>query len=416
METGDQQGWHFDSNEITGVLYLTSTEKTGFTEIDPLNSNSFVKVFPKAGSLLLLQGRECWHRASPVADGEEKVICTFNFFRAQTEQNRDANMNPIIFGESIVNQATKKLILVKAGPTNTDQWVDNLQLLLTEFEVQRWDSVFEPSDVEYVVGWMPNALWANQFPNLKALVSIGSGVDHIKHLDQFRTDVPIIRTVSDDLVERMKEFVVTSVLLWHRRVLEMVSNQRRKVWHKYTAPLASEIRVGIMGFGSMGRQAATALADLGYRVSVWANSPRAEVEFDYYFGKDQLNDFVSGLDALVCMLPNTPETSRILSKSLFDRLNDGACVINVGRGAHLEEQDLLDAISQGKIKNTVLDVFDEEPLPGDSPLWENQQILISSHSAAYIAPDLGPKIISENILRFEHGGYTGPIYDPKKRY
>lgn len=309
-----------------------------------------------------------------------------------------------------------RIILVKAGPTNTDDWVDNLKPLLNGFEIKRWDGLYDPESVEYVIGWMPNALWANQFPNLKALISIGSGVDHIKHLKDFRSDVPIIRTVSDDLIQRMKEFVVASILYWHRRLPEMAKNQRNAKWVKYTAPIASELKIGVLGFGSMGQSASAALANIGYQVSVWANSPRSNVNFDYYFGNDQLASFGKDLDAVICMLPNTPSTQGILSSSLFDFMKDGACVINVGRGVHLNEPDLIRSIEAGRIETAVLDVFDKEPLPEDSPLWTIPNILISSHSAAYISPDAGPKIIASNIVKFDSGGEVGPIYDPQKGY
>ncbi len=415
INDGDEQGWHYDSNEVTGVLYLTTSCHSGFTEIHALNSDEPIQIHPKAGSLLILDGRECWHRATPVWNGDVKVVCPFNYFRAGSLQRRDSRMNPTIFGEG-VESMTKRLVLLKAGPTNTDNWVENLNPLLPGFDVQRWDSVYEPSEVEYIVGWMPNALWANQFPNLKALISIGSGVDHIKHLDEFRDDVPIIRTVSEDLVQRMTEFVVASVLCWQRRIPEMIINQRSSMWQRYAARTAQEINVGVLGYGTMAQSAVRVLKEIGYNVSAWANAARTDLEIEYFHGQNQLEQFAKDLDVVVCMLPNTPQTRHVLSKALFTHLNSQSCIINVGRGAHLKECDLVDALSTEKVGMAVLDVFEQEPLPQESMLWSNPKILISSHSAAYISPEVGPKIISSNILKFDCGENVGPIYDPVKGY
>ena len=290
-------------------------------------------------------------------------------------------------------------------------WVEELAAQLPGFMICPWNGLFDEDSVEYIVGWAIDARWSNSLPKLKAIVSFGSGVDHIKHLNELRDDVAVIRTVSEDLVQRMREFVAMSVLVWHRGLPEMIRNQRRRFWMRCHAEPASRISVGVMGYGGMGRAACDTLHGLGYRVSAWAKSMRTGVDYAYYAGDGELDEFVNGLDAVVCMLPLTSETRGILSRRIFERMNRGGCVVNVGRGDHVVEQDLLAALESGQLSQAVLDVFPEEPLTNSSPFWVHENVLVTSHSASFISTETGSTLIAGNILAFDSGDCVTATYN-----
>lgn len=308
-------------------------------------------------------------------------------------------------------EMSKSVVVIKCGDQLVPSWVENMTALLPEFSVEPYYAPPEPERVSYVIGWRPDARWINQFPNLKAVVSIGSGVDHIDHLNELRPDIPVIRTVSPDLVQRMKEFALLCVLAWHRQLPKMLKNGPQAEWHRYSAETADFVRVGIMGFGSMGKAAAAALRDVGYQVSVWASSPRADTGYDYYHGTAQLDQFADGLDVLICMLPLTKATADILNDALLRQVRSGGCLINLGRGGHLVEADLLRLLGENHLSAAFLDPFRTEPLPPDSPLWTTPNVYVTCHSAAYISPEAGPRIIAENIRRFESGAPVEPLYN-----
>lgn len=304
----------------------------------------------------------------------------------------------------------KNIVVIKCGDHLLKGWVENMTCLLPEFEIEPYNATFDINKVTYIIGWRPDAHWINGFPNLKSVVSIGSGVDHIDHLDELRSDIPIIRTVSADLIQRMKEFVVLCVLAWHRQLPNMFEGQRRADWRRYAVDTAESVNVGVMGFGSMGSAAADGLSHLGYKVSVWASSPRADTGYEYFYGSAQLYDFVERNHVLVCLLPLTKSTEGILNYQLLKRIRKGGCLVNVGRGGHLIDNDLIKVLDEGRLSAAFLDAFRTEPLPRESPFWTTPNVFVTCHSAAYISPEAGPKVIAENIRRFEAGMPVSPLY------
>ncbi len=309
-------------------------------------------------------------------------------------------------------------IVIKCGDHLVSSWVSNMTRLLPEFQILPYN-LFEnikQEKVRYIIGWCPDATWVNTFPNLKALVSIGSGVDHIINLEQLRDNIPVIRTVSPDLVQRMKEYITMCVLAWHRRLLPILEANKNRKWDRFAVPTASEVTVGIMGFGGMGRAAAEILSSIGYKIRIWANSKRENVGYQYYFGDDSLIDFVSACDILICLLPLTTRTKEILNYNLFKSMKKGACLINAARGKHLNEKDLRRAMEEQLLSHAFLDGLFPEPLPADASIWNIQNTTITFHSAAYISPEVGPQIIANNIRAYEKGDFNGPLYDSSLGY
>ena len=276
-------------------------------------------------------------------------------------------------------------------------------LSVTGFNPQRWhellsarrDVVLEPDgdtdpSIEYAVVWKQNPDVLSKLPNLKAVFSIGAGVDHL-FADPGLPDVPIVRVIADNLTQYMTEYVCWRVLDHHRQGRLYRSQQRRKVWHEPPQAPADAVSVGIMGLGNLGRAAATALLALGYTVKGWSRTGTRMDRVETFGGSGQLDAFLGATDILVVLLPLTPATTGIIDFGLLSRLRGdnaigGAVLINAGRGRLQKDADIVRALDEGVIREASLDVFETEPLPRDSPLWAHERVFVTPHAAATSDP------------------------------
>ncbi len=244
-------------------------------------------------------------------------------------------------------------------------------------------------------------------PNLKAIFSLGAGVDHLI----FRNDlpaVPIVRVVDPDLTERMVEWVVLQVLIHHRRQRLYDRQQRERVWKERRQPAAHEVRVGVMGMGVLGAASARALAALGFRVAGWSRRASSVPGVESFVGADGLDAFLKRTDILVCLLPLTAATRGMLSMPLFEKLpHDGPpgmpVLINAGRGGVQVEADIVAALQSGILAGASLDVFEAEPLAAASPLWDMDNVVVTPHSAAASAASALVPAMLKQIADFEAG-------------
>ena len=262
------------------------------------------------------------------------------------------------------------------------------------------DEPQSPGDPEiaYAVAWAPPPGLLRNLPNLKAIFSIGAGVDHLLK-DPDLPDVPIVRVVSPDLTERMSEYVVWRVLDHHRQGALYRQQQAAHAWKEFSdQPAAGDITVGILGLGELGRDAARKLHALGFRLSGWSRSERSLDGVTCHAGIHGLDAFLAESDIVVCLLPLTEETRGILSMPLFRKFKkDGPygapVLINAGRGGQQVEADIIAALDAGLLSAASLDVFNTEPLPVDSTLWDDPRVFITPHVAAtsvarMIVPDM----------------------------
>ncbi|SKA21618.1 2-hydroxyacid dehydrogenase [Consotaella salsifontis] len=297
-------------------------------------------------------------------------------------------------------------------------------LSITGFEPTRWlkaltdhapqrsillhpENAHDPS-IEYAVVWhQPTGLLAG-LPNLKAIFSIGAGVDHVLK-DKRLPDVPIVRIVADDLTTRMSEYVVWRVLDHMRRGLAYHAQQDAVHWRpRRRQPKASEVTVGIMGFGELGRDAAGKLAGLGFSIAGWSRSEKHIEGVQHFSGEAGLDAFLSVSDIVVCLLPLTAETRGILNYGLFTRMKKqtpmgGPVLINAGRGRLHVEADIVRALDEKVLFEVSLDVFEHEPLPPASPLWKNTRAFLTPHIAAVSEPEALAPLIIQQINAFERG-------------
>lgn len=255
--------------------------------------------------------------------------------------------------------------------------------------------------IDYAVVWKQRPGVLNRLPNLKAIFSIGAGVDHI-FADPNVPDVPIVRVVADDLTERMSEYVVWQVLDHHRKGPRYRRQQAEKIWNEdRMQPAARDVTVGILGLGVLGLDAARKLAMLGFEVAGWSRTEKEVDGIATFAGDDGLAGFLAVSDIVVCLLPLTPTTRGILSKPLFARMKrrgplGPAVLINAGRGDLQNEADILAALENGWLGAASLDVFQTEPLPETSPLWTHPRVTITPHAAATSVPSaLIPPMIAQ---------------------
>lgn len=295
-------------------------------------------------------------------------------------------------------------LLIVAPGQDSDWWARELGKASAGMDVRVWPEAGDPADIRYALAWKPPHGALAAYPNLKAVFSLGAGVDHLLS-DPDLPDVTITRVVDPYLTSAMTEYVVLHVLRHHRGQPALDAQQRAHVWDDRASSLrqADEQPVGIMGLGELGRAAADALAALGFDVAGWSRSPKEIPGIRCFHGADGLEDFLDRTRILVCLLPLTPETEGILDARLFDRLPDGASLINAARGGHLVEDDLLAALESGRIAHATLDVFRTEPLPDDHPFWDHPAVTVTPHNASITDPRSVVSQILENVARAEAG-------------
>lgn len=283
-----------------------------------------------------------------------------------------------------------------------------------------WPDVPDREAIHYVLAWRPPAEAFANLPNLKAVFSLGAGVDHVVG-NAALPDVPIVRVVDPDLTTRMTEWVTLQVLLHHRQHLAYARQQAAHHWRELRQPVAHDVRVGIMGLGELGRDAAEVLARLGFQVAGWSRSAKSIPDIETFHGEDGLTAFLGRTDILVVLVPLTPDTRGILDATVFDRLAwDGALggpvLINGGRGGLQVEADILAALDDGRLIGASLDVFEPEPLPADSPFWDHPRVILTPHVAASSEASVLADGIHRQILDFEAGKPLANLVDVSRGY
>ena len=300
-------------------------------------------------------------------------------------------------------------------------WVDRFKTYAPELNVFVWPAEgVDPASVDYALAWLPPEGVLAGFPNLKAVFSLGAGVDHILSEPKL-PDVPLVRIVDPNLTMRMSEYVCLHVLMHHRQQRHFDEAQRKGVWSGRKQWAASALRVGVMGMGELGRDAAEKLVHLGFQVNGWSNSRKAVDGVTSYAGQGELDAFLAATDILVCLLPHTPATEGILNRALFRKLaSDGPLgapvIINAGRGKLQVETDIIASLDAGELGAATLDVFETEPLPASSPLWTHPKVTVTPHNAADSEPEALCKYILRQIKAYESGGALENVVDKEAGY
>ena len=307
-------------------------------------------------------------------------------------------------------------LLIIAPDTKTTPWVKHLSRLDPDIDIRIWPETGDVDDIEFALSWThPHGEFKN-YKNLKCIASLGAGVDHLLADPDLPAGIPITRVVQHSMAQSMSEFVILAVLNYCRQLETYRADQSQKIWKPRIPLLATDMRVGIMGLGQLGKDAAGKLQALGFPVSGWSRTPKNIEGVDCLAGSDALGIFLSQSRILICMLPLTPQTRGILNLQTFNRLPAGAYVINVARGEHLIESDLLAALDSGHLSGACLDVFTQEPLSPDHPFWDHPGIIVTPHiSSITFSKSVAPQII-DNYRRSCTGQPLLHVVDPHRGY
>ncbi|HFF8451909.1 glyoxylate/hydroxypyruvate reductase GhrA [Serratia marcescens] len=303
---------------------------------------------------------------------------------------------------------------------NAQEWLAGIKQRLPQAEIREWQRGDErPAD--YALVWRPpHEMLANR-RDLKAVFALGAGVDAIldqerKHPGTLPAGVPLLRLEDTGMAQQMQEYALSYVLRYFRRFDEYQALQQRQEWQPLDPHSLDDFTIGILGAGVLGQSVARKLTEFGFSVRCWSRSAKQIDGVQSFAGEAQRGAFLDGVKLLINLLPNTPETVGILNRELFAQLRPGAYLINIARGAHLVEADLLAALEQGQLAAATLDVFAREPLPQDHPFWRHPRVTITPHIAAITLPQQAMDQIAANIRALEAGQAPAGVVDRQRGY
>jgi glyoxylate/hydroxypyruvate reductase A len=285
---------------------------------------------------------------------------------------------------------------------SAEVWRNALHAAMPELDVRIWPELGEAADIEVVALGRPPAGALRRLPNLRLIVSLTAGTDALLR-DPDLPPVPIVRAGDPAGDAMMNETALLHVLRHHRHMPDYVRAQQRCEWITRPIKPATERKVGVMGLGAIGLASAHLLVSVGFQVAGWVRTVRAGGAIEIFCGRDRFNAFLARSEIVVNLLPLTPETRGIIGAPMLKALPAGAAVINLGRGEHVVEAELIAALDAGHLTAATLDVFPVEPLAPDSPLWRHHKITVMPHVARRLVPaDLAPRIGA--IIRDFHAG------------
>jgi glyoxylate/hydroxypyruvate reductase A len=302
-------------------------------------------------------------------------------------------------------------VLLKTDAERAARWAAYFAKHAPDIDFRTWPDAGNLADVRYFIGWQADRELLSAMPRLEVFFASGAGVDHLD-FGAIPEHVPVVRMVEPGIVESMVEYAVMSILALHRDLLHY-ARAEPGAWQARPVRPAGTRTVGVMGLGVLGQAVLERLSSFGFRLRAWNRSARDLEGVACFAGADGLAPFAAGCDILVCLLPLTEETRGILGRELFCALPRGAALLNVGRGGHLDQDALLDALRGGQLSAAILDVTDPEPLPPDHAIWREPRVLITPHIAAMTQPETAAPVLLANLRRHLSGE---PLHDVVNRH
>lgn len=302
---------------------------------------------------------------------------------------------------------------------DTPWWLNALAKAIPGANVRAWKEG-DNAHADYALVWHPPVeMLAGR--KLKAVFALGAGVDSIlsklkAHPEMLAPSIPLFRLEDTGMGLQMQEYAVSQVLHWFRRFDDYQAQKNESVWRPLPEYSREEFTIGIMGAGVLGAKVAESLQAWGFPLRCWSRSRKSWLGVESFAGEEELAAFLSQTRVLINLLPNTAETVGIIHAGLLAQLQDGAYVLNLARGVHVNEDDLLSALESGKLKGAMLDVFSREPLPKESPLWKHPRVAMTPHIAAVTRPAEAVKFISHTILQLENGEPVTGQVDRERGY
>jgi glyoxylate/hydroxypyruvate reductase A len=297
--------------------------------------------------------------------------------------------------------------------TKAEPWLQGLAAALPGAEISVWQPGAPQAD--YAVVWAPPQQFMDEQPGLKALFNIGAGVDALLKL-RLPPKALVVRLDDAGMAVQMAEYVCHAVIRHFRELDGYEADTHAGRWGYRKPRLRSDYPIGVMGLGVLGERVAKALAQFDFPINGWSRSPKAIDGVRGFAGADQFNDFLAASRVLVNLLPLTPDTTNVINKGTLARLQPGAYVINVARGAHLVDEDLLAAIDSGHVAGATLDVFRTEPLPAGHAFWTHPRITVTPHTSARTLRDESIAQIARKMVALAHGETVAGIVNPARGY
>lgn len=297
--------------------------------------------------------------------------------------------------------------------TKAEPWLQGLAAALPGADIAVWQPGAPQAD--YAVVWAPPQQFMDEQPGLKALFNIGAGVDALLKL-RLPPQALVVRLDDAGMAVQMAEYVCHAVIRHFREFDAYEADMAAGRWGYRKPRLRSDFPIGVMGLGVLGERVAKALAQFDFPINGWSRSPKVIEGVRAFSGTEQFNDFLAASRVLVNLLPLTPETADVINADTLARLRPGAYIINVARGAHLVEDDLLAAIERGHVAGATLDVFRTEPLPAGHPFWNHPRITITPHTSARTLRDESIAQIARKMAALQRGDTVAGVVDAGRGY
>jgi glyoxylate/hydroxypyruvate reductase len=308
-------------------------------------------------------------------------------------------------------------ILLSYAGGNASFWREGLQREIPGADVRVFpDETGDRRDIEYAIVWMHPLGDLATYPNLKAILSLGAGVEHVLRDPEVPAGVPIVRLVDAALTRDMTQHALHWILHYQRRYHLYRQQQAARRWGRVPFPEPQEFRVGILGMGELGTALARLLYGLGFAVVGWSRSPRTVEGARCLAGMEALPELLAQSDMLVSLLPRTPATEDLLDAGRLAVLPPGAFLLNIGRGSVLVDDDLIAALDSGHLAAACLDVFREEPLPAEHPFWTHPKVTVTPHAAGPTNARSAVRAVAANIRRIMAGEEPHPVASPERGY
>lgn len=302
---------------------------------------------------------------------------------------------------------------------DNNYWINALREAMPQANVRAW-KVGDNAPADYALVWHPPVAMLKG-RKLKGVFALGAGVDAIlsqlsANPGMLADDIPLFRLEDTGMGLQMQEYAVSQVLHWFRRFDDYQALKQQAKWQPLEEYERDDFTIGILGAGVLGSKVAESLLAWGFPLRCWSRSRKSLPGVSSFAGADELPDFLHGTRVLINLLPNTPETVGLINRSLLNQLADNSYVINLARGVHVVETDLLAALESGKLKGAMLDVFSREPLPAGDPLWAHPRVTMTPHIAAVTRPAEAIAFISHTIGQLERGETVSGRVDRARGY
>jgi glyoxylate/hydroxypyruvate reductase A len=294
-------------------------------------------------------------------------------------------------------------------------WHDVLKSHHPNADIRHWPHWGDMSEGDYLIAWRLPHGTLGKATNLKALLSVGAGVDQLLEDPSFPKSVPLVRLVDPTLNIGMAEFTTMAVMSFHRNLHDYLQSQSKSEWKQIRQVLPKNRSVGVLGMGSLATSCANTLKSFGFDLATWGHEgAKPHDGIDFYEGYDELETFLKRTEILIILTPLNKSSENLLNEETLSYLPSGACILNVARAPIMDEDAVLRHLNSDQLGYVWLDVFNEEPVSKTHWAWKHPKAIVTPHIAAATLPASAAEIVATNIARFEAGKDVADIVRPSE--